>query len=557
MRGISRCGVALLVLTGTLCCQSASAAPQSAEPPPAGMADPTPIATTDTRLLVVVVVDQLRADLLDRFDPAFTGGLRRLLERGHVFTNATHDHAHTETSPGHASISTGTYPSRHGMVSNQWYEGSGDSRGLIANVVHDGYVELGDTFPGAGAPVRLERTGLADWMLAQNPDTRVLSVSGKDRSAVLLAGKSLSPVFWFSAFQGRFVTSSYYGDQLPGWVDDFNREDLARYLPGDSVWESSVPPEHAHLSRPDTAAMEGDGVHTWFPHLRPSVVPGGPVPWPGEWLETIPELDRAVLDLARKGVEELDLGEDDTPDFLGIGLSQTDRVGHAYGPLSREQLDNLMRLDAALGQFLDFLDDRVGEDRYTVVLSADHGVMEMPEYRVAEGEAGRRLGVTDRRQLEGLLGEIVRQVQSLDPERVAGPLAQAAPQLDWIERAWTITSLLEGAPGDSITTLFQRSMYPGRSPGLLGRYGVAIQMVQGALDWGRPLGTTHGSPYYYDRHVPLIFMGPGVSAGRSDTRAATIDVAPTLAAWAGIRTPADLDGRTLAGAGLPDPPPPR
>ncbi len=551
MRRISGSAAALLLLTGTVCCQSASAAPQSGVQP-LGQAGEQQRAATDTRLLVVIVVDQLRADLLDRFRPAFTGGLRRLLEEGRSFANATHDHAHTETSPGHASISTGTYPSRHGMVSNQWYEGSGASVRLVANVVHTDYVEVGDTLAGAGAPVRLERTGLADWMLAQNPDSRVLSVSGKDRSAVLLAGKSRSPVFWFSPFQGRFVTSSFYGDQLPDWVDDFNRRDFGRYLPGDSVWESTVPAEHAHLSRPDTADKEGDGVHTWFPHFRPALVPGGPIPWPGEWLDAIPALDGAVLELSRAGVEELDLGADDTPDLLGIGLSQTDRVGHAYGPYSREQLDNLLRLDAELGAFFEFLDDRVGEGRYTVALSADHGVMEMPEYRVEQGGHGRRLTATDRRPLEELLGQVVRQVGSGDPADVAPAMAAAAPQVEWIERAWTIASLLEASSADSMTTLFQHSVYPGRNPGLLGRYGVAIQMEEGALDWGRPLGTTHGSPYYYDRHVPVIFMGPGVSAGLSVDRVATIDVAPTLAAWAGIRTPEDLDGRALTGVGLPE-----
>jgi len=547
----------LPLLSALVCCGSTAAAGQTGNgdaPGPArtaGEANPV-----NPRLIVLMVIDQLRADLLDRYDSAFTGGLRRLLDEGRVFENTTHDHALTETSPGHASIATGTYPSRHGMVSNQWRQMVGGFDRLVSNVIHEDYVEVGDTLFGAGAPDRLERSGFADWLADQYGDSRILSLSAKDRSAVLLGGKGARPVFWFSSFQGRFVTSTYYADDVPGWVDDFNESTLRRHLVEDSIWVSTVPPEWARLSRPDTAALESASAQSWFPHVRPALDPENP-PYPGEWLEVIPQLDGATLQLARIGLRELDMGQDDVPDLLAIGLSQTDRVGHGYGPFSREQLDNLLRLDRELGAFLEFLDQEVGVDGYVLALSADHGVLEMPEYRVEQGLEGRRLTTEDRVALEELLGEVIRATGTTDISEAAPAVASAITVLDWVEDAWTLDELAHGEATDSIAILFQHSAYPGRRPGALGRFGVLMRLSEGTLDWGRPRGSTHGSAYYYDRHVPLIFLGPGIEAGRSETKVATIDIAPTLARLTGIKAPEDLDGTVIRDPGIPLPTDPR
>lgn len=552
--------VGLSIVVGVLGCQSTAGGSESdraVELSTAGIdRGQTRHPAPGTRLIVLLVVDQLTPDLLVRYEPAFSGGFRRLMDRGRSYTNVTHDHAHTETSPGHASISTGTFPSRHGMVSNQWWQDVDGRPTQIQNVLHEDHVEVGDSIMGAGAPERLERTGLADWMETSDPAARILSVSGKDRAAVLLAGKSRAPTFWFSRRQGRFVTSTYYANDLPNWVKDFNGSQLLESLERDSLWESTVPRAFAGLSRPDTAMNEGDGIYSWFPH-RPQPGPEARRMGRAEWLEFIPHLDRLTLELAKAGVTSLGLGDDVVPDLLAVSVSQTDRVGHAFGPRSREQLDNLIRLDVLLGDFFGFLDEHVGQGAYTVALTSDHGVLELPEYRIEQGLKGRRLTESDKRELEQILTGVARTESFFEPGDLAPSLAKAAPEVDWVERAWPTTALdgggrIEGAQGDTIEVMFRNSTYPGRGTGAMGRYGVVLQIEEGTLDWAQRLGSTHGSPYYYDRHVPLIFMGPSIQPGSDEARISTVDIAPTLARWAGARTPRDLDGRPVLGVGLPN-----
>ncbi len=542
--------VSTVTLVTTLAC-SGGVAPRSAVPvDELGRVTPPPFpAQTRARLMVLIVVDQLKADLLDRYNSAFVGGLRRLLDEGLVFENATHDHAFTETTPGHASIATGTYPSRHGMVANQWRQQFNGRSREIFNVVHEDYRTVGEDLGGGAAPVRLERTGLADWIIEEDKDSQVLSISAKDRSAVLLGGKNTRPTIWFNSKQGQFVTSTYYSKSLPRWVERFNKELEELRAPLDSVWTSSIPDEFRRLSRPDTAQGEGDGVHTAFPHLRTEAGAGVALE-DGEWLEMTPELDHATLGLARAGILELKLGKDETPDLLTLGLSQTDRVGHAYGPYSREQLDNLLRLDQELGAFFKFLDAEVGADQYVVALTADHGMTALPEYRVARGTPGRRLRVDDREELEELLGQVVRGAGTTDILKIAPDIAEAFEGIDWIRQAWPTALLNRVNSSDTVEVFFARSVYPGRTTGPVGRFGVTLQLEPGVMTWDQPLGSTHGSVYHADRHVPLIFMGPGVRAGRTPQRVATVDIAPTLAHMFGIRTPDNLDGKPLTTAAV-------
>jgi len=494
-----------------------------------------PAAAETPRLLVFLVVDQLRADILEEYRPLFDGGLRRLLDDGLSFTQATHTHAVTETSPGHATLSTGTHPSRHGMVSNQWFERSNGAWRSVLNVEHESHSLIGDSTTGAGAPERLMRTGVADWLRGAHPDAQVVSLSGKARAAVLLAGKTAGDVYWFDEASAKFSTSTYYSAGIAGWVEKYNDREGMDAL-ADTLWESTIPSDYRSLTRPDTAAGEGDGVHTWFPHIA-RIEGYGPLD--GYWLANNPELDRSVLGLAREAVRALDLGEDATPDYLALGLSAVDRVGHAYGPRSREQLDNLLRLDRELGRFLDFLDDEVGVGKYAVAMSADHGVMDLPEAESWDGRS-RRLTVADRMQLEELLGQVVREEAANGASAIATRLAAETEALPWVRKAWPVGSMSESP--DSLAQLQMNSFFPGRPTGVLARFGVVYQLVPGTLDWNWPLGTHHGSPYYYDRHVPLVFMGPGVVPGVSERPVETVDIAPTLAEWLGIQAPDDLDG---------------
>src|SRR5688572_13004775 len=496
--------------------------------PPAPAASPS--------LIVWITVDQLRGDHLDHFRPVWTGGFRRLLSEGRFYANATHDHGRTVTAPGHASLSTGVHPSTHGIVGNGWYERLGDRWVQMSNVGDSTVRTVGAGLPGV-SPRNLMTTGLADWMVAQNPASIVASVSGKDRGAILPAAHVKGHVCWFEP-AGGFVTSTYYRDSLPAWVRKFNSDVVTRYMV-DTVWTFTAPASTVHLSGPDTAAYESDGTHTFFPHRLADIAPNRDTTTLRAWMERTPLADAATLDFAETMVTELGLGRDASVDLLAVSVSQTDAVGHEYGPFSREQLDNLYRLDRRLGAFFDFLDRTVGRDRYVVGLSADHGVLTPPEDpRAIPGS--RRLTAAERQSMQ----QIVTTAQASANGDVPARIAAALKGQPAIADAYTTQELMQRTPRDSFAVMMRRSLYPGRAGGPFSRDGVESWFRSGVLGNERT-GTTHGSPYWYDRHVPIIFMGPGIRAERVSARVSTVDFAPTLAAYARVRYPGDLDGREL------------
>jgi arylsulfatase A-like enzyme len=248
-----------------------------------------------------------------------------------------------------------------------------------------------------------------------------------------------------------------------------------------------------------------------------------------------------VGELAALAVEELELGQRGALDFLALGFSATDYVGHGYGPLSQEQLDNLHRLDRVLGELFDHLDETVGEGRWIVGFSGDHGVMTIPEVLGAEGEAGRRVIQGERMQLaqravQDAAAEVGQELDSLPPV-----LARLLEERGLAAAAYTHRELAAGMPADSFAVLYRNSHYPGRGHGWFSRFGVEVRFDYNELV-SFPTGTTHGSPYWYDRHVPFILMGPGIEPGVSDLPVYTVDLAPTLAGLAGVPVPVDLDG---------------
>jgi predicted AlkP superfamily pyrophosphatase or phosphodiesterase len=490
------------------------------------------------RLAVMVVVDQFREPYLEWYGDLFTGGFRRLLDQGRFFTNAAHDHALTETAVGHASLSTGTYPRHHGIVANEWAERTPRGWADVSNVGDSATKIVGFPTLSGVSPHYLMRTGLADWIAGADSRSQVASVSAKDRGAVLPAAHVRGQVYWFDPRAGRFVTSTYYRDRYPGWADDFTARVLPRYA-RDSVWTSSIPAAAASRTSPDTATWESDRVHTAFPHRFDQEGQPGRF-W--NWFATTPMLDAATLDYAKAMVTALGLGRDESPDFLNVSLSQTDRVGHAFGPMSREQLDNLLRLDRELGTFFTFLDQTVGVGRWVIGLSADHGALLAPETlpRPGESAAGRRATPAERATLRAIADSAaLAPSDSQTRARVVASLRR----LPFVAEVYTHDQLRSTSPADSFAVLERNSFYPGRAPEALSPFGVEVRYVEGWMNYS--VGTTHGTPYWYDRHVPLIFMGPGVRPGRDGARAATVDFAPTLARLLGLVPPADVDGRVL------------
>ena len=503
---------------------------------------PTSTEPDGPRLVVFVVVDQLRGDLLERYASVFTGGFRRLLDQGYDFKQASHRHALTETAPGHATLATGVYPARHGLPSNDWAE-LRDGRWVSVYSVADPNSPLvGQPGSPGRSPVNLLRSGLADWMIEADAGARVVSISVKDRAAVAMGGKGPSEVYWLGG-NGAFVTSTYYSAELPEWVRRFNEHVMPTFY-RDSVWVSNVPPAEAYRSRPDTTPFEGDGVHSFFPHrFRDEAIDTSRDALLA-WTLGTPVIDDAVTALGIEAIDELRLGQRDHVDFLSLALSQTDFVGHAYGPLSREQMDNLLHLDVALGRLLDRLDSRVGRGRWVLALSGDHGVLNEPVWPPDQGEPVPRRSSPDLGRVRAaVIAAMSARAGSTESDRRAA--VDALEALPFVGAAYLNSELEEGAAPDTLAVLFRNSLAPGRSSGPVGRYGIQVRLKEGT-EWnlGRT-GARHGSPYWYDRWVPLVFLGAGVRPGSSKTAVYTVDAAPTLASLARVGAPRDLDGRPL------------
>jgi len=506
--------------------------------------------TEGPSLVVMVVVDQLRGDLIDHYEDAFSGGLRRMLDQGYRFTSAAHAHARTHTAAGHATLATGVFPSRSGIVGNSWSLLSGDTwRSEYA--VEDlespilGF-ERERSLPGR-SPENLLRTGLADWVRAADDGARTVSISSKDRSAIPLAGKTRSDVYWLLPQLARFVTSSYYTDRYPDWIIRFNQQ----VMPGiasDAVWQNDTPQGVRSLARDDDAlyekANEGRGGAT-FPHRSADETRDDGFQAHNQWVLRQSRADDAVVALAQAAIDEFDLGRRGSVDYLAVALSATDYVGHDFGPFSQEQLANLVNVDRILGELLDYLDAEVGEGSWVLGLSGDHGVVTMPEYEQARGNADVKRIPTRAATRELIAAYRVEAAEGGSFDELAERLARSLEAAGTVERAYTHLELTQGEPSDSFAVLFRNSHYPGRAHHTLSRYGVEVRYPEGDLVHPRSAGTTHGTPYWYDRHVPFMLLGAGIENGSSDAAAYTVDMAPTLAALVGVSVPTDLDGRAI------------
>lgn len=505
-------------------------------------------------LVVVIAVDQLGEDLMERYDPLFTGGFRRLRDQGMSFSEARVDHAISISHPGHVTLASGDSPARHGIVDAAFYEGPPGARKFVDALADPAEHIVGTPeLPGV-SPRKILASTLSEWVQAADPRARIAAVGSGQYSSLLHAGHAKGDVYWYAGAAGRYVTSTSYRRELPEWVERFNRESLPRFKEESLHWESTVPEAARALARPDASPWEARGQHTTFPHLFADETPPERQNQAArDWrLGVTPMLDAATLALAAEAVRSLELGQRGATDALSIVVSQVDDIGHWYGPRSQEQLDNLLRLDRELGDFLAFLDRSVGAGRYVVALSADHAAPDIPEHRKEAGESARR--VTEA-EIDAVLAAVRAALAQPDasPEELAARVAAAVKRFDFVADAMTPADLAAPA-ADPFRALYRNNVRPDRVPRYplfsfedgtspVGEAGVTVRLVEGAMLDLDPV--VHGSPYDYDRRVPLIFFGAGVRAGRSAAPARTIDLAPTLARLAGIAPPAGLDGHAL------------
>ncbi len=516
-------------------------------------------AAEQPKLVVVLVVDQMRADYLDRFASQFEGGLGWLLQTGVVFADAHQDHAQTSTAPGHATIATGVFPSRHGIVGNEFYDRR--ARRRVYSVADSTCQILG--YPGAAgrSPRNLLRDGLADWVREQSPGSRIFSVAIKDRAAIPPGGKRPDGVYWYEASTGDFVTSTYYRSDYPHWVTAFNTGDRAERYYG-AEWTKLLPDSAYRLSREDDFAAESSGLSRTFPHPL-GAWDSSPAPAYYSRLRSTPFGDELTLEFAADVVVHEGLGRDESPDLLFVGLSSADFIGHAYGPHSQEVQDYYLRLDRMLGVFIAKVEQAVPSGRFLIALSADHGVLPMPEELSRAGIDARRIDPRPiRAEIQRVLEKMARGGELSAPPRLGAAggwyldfgetppdsaqrarllqrLAELLNTRTDLAAVYTYEELASKNGAGELFGKFVRSFHPDRAADLFYAPRENYLFTSGATQ------TSHGSPYEYDTHVPLIFAGHELSPSHIDGFVRTVDLAPTVAGLMGIRAPTDLDGRDL------------
>lgn len=496
-------------------------------------AAPVPGAPT---LIVFITVDQMRADYFERFSTQLPGGLGRLYRGGAVFTNAFQDHAITETAPGHSVTMSGRFPAHTGIVTNTL--GVPDPQ---APLIGGG---------GAGAsPFRFRGTALIDWMRMKDPRSRALSVSRKDRGAILPLGRAHQAVFWYAS-DGRFTTSSYYADTLPAWVQRFNGRKIPQSYAGKS-WDLLLP-ANAYPEQ-DSMPYENAGRGSIFPHGFPDDPAQA-----ARLFSEFPVMDSVTAQLAIDGVTAMGIGRGPQTDLLAISFSTTDAVGHRFGPDSRELHDQIVRLDKYLGIFIDSLYKIRDSSRIAFALTADHGVAPIPELRAlrehtpaeradiasvfAPALARLRAAGVDSNSLrfeEGIvtLNRAAVMRAGLKPDSVLEALAAALRKLSGVGRVDWVKNLARADTSRDAVARRWLHMLPADFPAEL-----VVSLAPYAY-YSTAESATHGTPNDHDAHVPEIFYGPWFVTGKYPQTALVADMAPTLAAIAGVTPSEPLDGR--------------
>ncbi len=505
-------------------------------------------------LVIGIVVDQMRYDYLARYWDKFSeGGFKRLIAEGFDCNNTQFNYIPTYTGPGHASIYTGTYPAVHGIVGNNWYHRSAQE---VVYCVDDKNARGvgGSDKSGAKSPKTLFSTTITDELrIATNFNSRVYGVALKDRSAILPAGHSANAAYWFDNETGHFITSNYYMNELPKWVNDFNKQKLSeKYL--SKPWNTLLPIHEYTESATDDNPYEGlfkGQQKPIFPHRIDQFykTEGFKI------LTQTPFGNSITKDFAMELLVKENLGKNGYTDFLAISFSSTDIVGHQFGPQSIELQDTYLRLDLDLKEIFEKLDAHVGKEKYLLFLTSDHGVAEVPEYAKANKIPAGNFTLNIKDTLNTLLkkkyGEepvlyaINEQVYFKNPARVysekyGNDVIDFLQSFEGVAFAQKSTDLYTHSHTQKYKMLMQNGLMPQRSG------DIVYQLQPGWISMGwQKKGTTHGSLYSYDTRVPLIWYGWNIAQGSSSKPVNITDIAPTLAVLLNINFPNGTTGSPI------------
>jgi predicted AlkP superfamily pyrophosphatase or phosphodiesterase len=482
----------------------------------------------------MVVADQFRFDYLERFRADYTAGFKQLFDQGAFFTQAYYEHFPTVTAVGHSTVLSGALPSSSGIVGNEWLD---RATGKTVTSVSDDDTQLlggGENRKGA-SPHRLLVSTVGDELkLSDRAPAKIIGVSLKDRAAILPAGHMADGAYWFDSTTGNFVSSTYYFQQLPAWASEFNRQRAVDQYAGKAwtpAWGGT-----AFLTLPAKP-----GRQYWEACTATS--------FGNDMLETFAE---AAIDGEK-------LGQDGGTDILALSFSSNDILGHKVGPNAPQVRDISIRTDRALGRLFDFLDKRIGMSNVLVIFTADHGVAPLPEYLAEHKMPGGRATETEivdavrnalntrygkaewiqwRSGLDVFLNHSLIEDKGLSLDEVEETAASAIRTHPAVARVYTREQLLHGlTQADAVGRRMQNGLFYSRAADLF--------IVPRPYWLFEKTGTTHGSPWNYDAHVPLVLLGPGIRPGRYDRHVMVNDIAPTLAAILRIETPSGAFGRVL------------
>ena len=546
----------VLCLCGAILCAGAARADDPAPP-------------HRPKLVVVLVVDQMRNDYIEMYGAQWTQGFRRLLKNGARFRNAAYPYFNTVTCAGHATIGTGTFPSTHGMVLNAWWDRQAKKQVSCTDDPHISLLSYGPPVNHGNSPNKLLAPTLAGELRAQRgPASRIVSLSLKARSALMLAGQQADAVTWFETETGSWVTSMVYTQTPVPFLEKFFRmhpveRDFKR------VWDRRLSARSYQFEDNGKGDKPPEYWSPLFPHpLRDRQrSPRPDADFYSAWCAS-PYSDAYLARMAAAAVEELGLGKGSSTDFLAVSFSALDLVGHSFGPRSHEVQDLLGRLDITIGALLAELDRMVGTGNYVLALSADHGVAAIPEQLQREGaDAGRVVTNEIAQRVEHALterwgsGKYVTRLLYTDLYFAPGiyqRLLADPPAMDAVLTAIrSVRGILQvfrseelgdrSADGDPMRRSVALSYHPDRSGDL-----ILIPRENWFFVNASPVNppgpaTTHGTGYPYDARVPVILMGMGIRRGEYSGSASPADIAPTLASLAGISLP-KAEGRVLAEA---------
>ena len=537
------------------------------------------LADTQPKLVLQITVDALRGDLPSRFASVLgDGGFRYLMEQGIHYTNAHYQHANTETIVGHVSLATGSTPAAHGMVANVWFDRElgrlayniedAEYKLLTAGADVDQKSEIDPTQKAAGvegrSPDNILTSTLSDEMAIHFAGkSKIFAVSVKDRGAVSLAGHA-GKAFWFSKASGEFVTSNYYYDQYPEWVNEWNARKPAMTYSGKS-WVLTHPAARYMFGDADNKAYETDfaGFGKVFPHAYGK----RDDKYFTTKLTLSPAGDELTLDFAKTLLDKEQLGQDAVPDYLSISFSSTDYVGHIFGASSLETEDNLVRLDRTLADLFAYVDEKVGLENTLIVLSADHGQPEVPGHMHERGidnahyfdtEALDKTPAIEALKKQFGIGEELIEAyfhpyiylndqqireKGLDQATVEQAVVSELMKFDGIAYAVSSTALRTNRlPDNLLTRSILHNFHPKRS----GDIYLVFEPNVFINDFdGLKVASTHGSIWRYDTFVPVIFAGAGLSAAKVSRPVTPYDIAPTLAACLKIKPPSGAAGIPL------------